>query len=511
MTAPLRHPLETGSARPHAVVIGAGFGGLAMAIRLGAMGYRVSVFEKNEQAGGRASVYRQDGFSFDAGPTIVTAPHLLDELWETAGRRFADDVTLVPMQPFYQIRFDDGSVINCSGSREAMRAEVKRLSPEDSEGYERFMAWSEHTFQIGFQKLGNLPFNSIWDMAKAVPEIMALGGMRSIFNKVASFFKDHRLKVAFSFHPLFIGGNPLTASAVYGLVAHLEHLWGVHFVMGGTGALVQGMADLIARQGNRIHTNTTIAEILTDGTNATGVRLASGEEIAASIVACNADAGWAYNNLLPKSVRKPLWSLRYAKASYTNGIFIWYFGTNRRYEEVQHHSIVLGPRYEGLLKDIYTHKKLSEDFSLYLYRPTATDPSLAPEGCDAFYVLAPVPHLGSGTDWTTMAEPYKLAVQKRLEETLLPGLGEAIVSSKVMTPLDFKDRFLSPWGAGFGMEPILSQSAYFRPQNKSHWLGNLFMVGAGTHPGAGIPGVLTSAKIAADMVPDPSVFAGAGT
>jgi phytoene desaturase len=507
MTAPLRFPLPIDSKRPHAAVIGAGFGGLAMAIRLAVKGYQVSVFENLEQAGGRANVYRQDGFSFDAGPTIVTAPYLLEELWALCGRKLQDDVPLVPMKPFYQIRFNDGSVMRCSGNADEMRAEIQRLSPGDVAGYERFMTLSERTFNIGFEKLGNQPFNTLWDMAKAVPEIVMLGGLRSIHGMVSRFVKDERIRIALSFHPLFIGGNPLKASAVYGLVAHLERHWGVHFSMGGTGALVQGMLRLLESQGGQIFYNTRVDRILTDGKRATGVKLSTGEEIPAHLVACNADAAWTYNNLLPESARNPLMSLRLKKASFSCGIFIWYFGTKRRYEDVHHHNIVLGPRYVGLLQDIFQKKKLAKDFSLYLYRPTATDPSLAPPGCDAFYVLSPVPHLAANVDWTTQAEPYRQAVEARLTETMLPGLRDEVVTSKVMTPLDFKSRFLSPWGAGFGMEPILSQSAYFRPQNKSHWLENLFMVGAGTHPGAGIPGVLTSARIADEMVPDPKVFA----
>jgi phytoene desaturase len=507
MTAPLRFPLPVDSKRPHAVVIGSGFGGLAMAIRLAVKGYQVSVFEHLEQAGGRANVYRQDGFTFDAGPTIITAPHLLEELWALCGKRMQDELPLIPMDPFYQIRFNDGSFIRCTGDENHMREEVRRLSPGDVEGYERFMLWSEKTFRVGFEKLGNQPFNTPWDMAKAVPQIVALGGLWSIHGMVSRFVKDERIRIALSFHPLFIGGNPLKATAVYGLVSYLERHWGVHFAMGGMGAVVRGLVRLLEEKGGRIFYNTRIDQILTDGKRATGVRLATGEEIPAHVVACNADAAWTYNNLLPERVRSPLMSLRLKKAAFSCGIFIWYFGTKRRYEDVLHHNIVLGPRYAGLLKDIFTRKVLADDFSLYLYRPTATDPSLAPDGCDAFYVLAPVPHLAAKVDWKAHAEPYRQAVQAQLERTILPDLGNQIVTSKVMTPLDFESRFLSPWGAGFGMEPVLSQSAYLRPQNKSHWLDNLFMVGAGTHPGAGIPGVLTSARIADEMVPDPGVFA----
>ncbi|MGL4241804.1 MAG: phytoene desaturase [Beijerinckiaceae bacterium] len=507
MTAPLRHPLAIDRKRPHAIVIGAGIGGLACAVRLGARGYQVTIFENLEQAGGRANVYRQDGYTFDAGPTIITAPHLLAELWTICGKRMEDEVPLVPMDPFYRIWFHDGSWLDCSGDTQAMEREVLRLSPGDLDGYRRFMKKAERIYQVGFEKLGNQPFNTPWDMAKAVPEIVGLGGLQSIFTMATRYVKDQRLRIALSFHPLFIGGNPLSASAIYALVVYLEKLWGVHFAMGGTGAFVKGLVRLIEGQGNQIFYSTQVASILTENGVAKGVRLATGEEFAADIVVSNADANWTYEKLIPDADKGALMSLRMKKLAHTSGIFIWYFGTKKRFDDVMHHNIILGPRYEGLLRDIFYRKKLAEDFSLYLYRPTATDPSLAPKGCDAFYVLSPVPHLAAKVDWRAHAEPYRMAVQKRLEETLLPGLGEVIATSKVMTPLDFRDRFLAPSGAAFGMEPILSQSAYFRPQNRSHWLKNLYLVGAGTHPGAGITGVVTSARVTDELIPDPRVFA----
>jgi phytoene desaturase len=507
MTAPLRHPLPVERRKPHAVVIGAGIGGLAAAIRLGARGYQVSVFENLEQAGGRANVYRQDGYTFDAGPTIITAPHLLAELWTLCGKRMEDDVPLVPMNPFYRIWFRDGSWLDCSGDTAAMEREVVRLSPGDLEGYRGFMAKAETIFRIGFERYGMVPFNSIWDMAKATPALLGVGALKSIFAMASQHVRDERLRIALSFHPLFIGGNPLSASAVYALVVYLEKLWGVHFAMGGTGAFVQGLVRLIEGQGNSIHYNARVDAILAEGGVAKGVRLGTGEEIAADIVVSNADANWTFEKLLPESARSTGMKFRMRTVSHTAGIFIWYFGTKRRFEGVLHHNIILGERYEGLLRDIFKHRKLASDFSLYLYRPTATDPTLAPPGCDAFYVLSPVPNLAADVDWRAMAEPYRQAVQARLEETLLPGLGEVLATSKVMTPLDFRDRFLAPSGAAFGMEPILSQSAYFRPQNRSHWLKNLYLVGAGTHPGAGVTGVVCSARVTDDVVPDPSVFA----
>ena len=492
--------------RPHAVIIGSGFGGLAAAVRLGARGYSVTVLEKLDAPGGRAYVFRQDGFIFDAGPTIVTAPFLLEELWQLCGRRLADDVTLKPVTPFYTIRFHDGAMFRYSGDPEAMRTEVARFSPADVAGYDGFMRASEAIYCIGFEKLGHLPFNSLADMARILPQLVALKGYRSVHGLVSTFIKDPRLRVVFSFHPLLIGGNPFTASAVYCLIAFLERRWGVHFAMGGTGQIIQGLVRLIEGQGGRVRCRQDVRQIIvTDGV-ARGVRLASGAEVRADVVVSNADSAWTYRHLLPSAVRHRWTNRRIERARYSMGLFVWYFGTNRRYADVGHHTILLGPRYEGLLKDIFARKVLASDFSLYLHRPTATDPSLAPPGCDAFYVLSPVPHLGSGTDWSVVGETYRRVVARHLEETLLPDLDRHVVTSRLMTPQDFEARLSSYRGAAFGLEPILTQSAWFRPHNRSEDVENLFLVGAGTHPGAGLPGVISSARILDKVVPDVRSF-----
>ncbi len=499
-------PAETGGAadagRPHAVVIGSGFGGLAAAVRLGARGYRVTVLEKLEQPGGRACAFRQDGFVFDAGPTIVTAPFLFEELWALCGQRLADTVELRPLDPFYRIRFADGAHFDYSGDPARMRAEVARFAPGDVAGYERFMRESETVFRIGFEELGHLPFQRLSDMLRVLPDLLRLGGHRSVYRSVARHIRDPRLRVVFSFHPLLIGGNPFAVTSVYTLINHLERKWGVHFAMGGTNALVRGLAALIAGQGSRIRCNAEVAEILHDGRRATGVRLADGERLAAAVVVSNADTAWTYKHLLPGLKRRRWGDRRLARARYSNGLFVWYFGTDRRYEAVPHHSILLGPRYRGLIDDIFRAKRLADDFSLYLHRPTATDPGLAPPGCDAFYLLSPVPNLDGATDWAEAAEPYRQRLQAHLEATLLPGLGAALVSQRVQTPADFETRLLSYRGAGFGLEPVLTQSAWFRPHNASEELERLYIVGAGTHPGAGLPGVLSSARILDQVVPD---------
>jgi phytoene desaturase len=506
---PPPRPARVAGRRPkrHAVVIGAGFGGLAAAIRLGARGYEVTVLEKLDGPGGRAFVFRQDGFTFDAGPTILTAPFLLEELWRLCGREMADDVILKPVSPFYRILFDDGTSFACSGDPEAMRAEVARLCPGDLAGYERFMRLSETTCRIGFEQLGDAPFGSWKDMARVVPDLVRLGGYRSVYGLVSRYIKDERLRVVFSFHPLLIGGNPFTASAIYTLIPYLERRWGVHFAMGGTGRIISGLTDLVLGQGGTIRYNAEVGEITVAQGRASGVRLGSGEEISADIVVSNADSAWTYRKLLPAGTRRRWTDRKLDKSRYSMSLFLWYFGTDRHYDDVDHHTILLGPRYKGLLDDIFRRKILSEDFSLYLHRPTATDPSLAPQGCDAFYVLSPVPNLEGATDWLTAAEPYRQSIERHLAATVLPDLGRHVVTSRVMTPLDFRDRLGAFRGAAFGLEPVLLQSAWFRPHNESEDVAGLYLVGAGTHPGAGVPGVLSSAKVLDRVVPHAAALA----
>jgi phytoene desaturase len=493
--------------RPHAVVIGSGFGGLAAAVRLGARGWRVTVLERLDQPGGRAGVFRQNGFTFDAGPTIITAPFLLEELWALAGRRFADDVTLVPMDPFYRIRFDDGAVFSYCGDAERMRAEVARFCPADVQGFERYMRLSAETCRIGFEGLGHVPFGSPLDMLRVAPELLRLKAWKSVHAIVAEHFSDPRLRQVFSFHPLLIGGNPFTVPSIYCLIAALEQRWGVHSAMGGTGAIVSGLVSLVEALGGTIRLGAAVEEILVTDGRTRGVRLAGGETVASDIVVSNADASYTYGTLLGRQKRRRWTDRKLARARSSMSLFVWYFGTDRRYEDVAHHTILLGPRYRELLADIFRRKVLAEDFSLYLHRPTATDPSLAPAGCDSFYVLSPVPNLLGPTDWTDAAEPYRQAIAASLSETLLPGLDTSVVTSRVMTPLDFRDRLLSVHGAAFGLEPVLLQSAWFRPNNRSEEITNLFLVGAGTHPGAGVPGVISSARVLDTVVPSPEAFA----
>ena len=496
-----------GDGKPHAVVIGSGFGGLAAAVRLGYRGYRVTVLEKLDAPGGRAYVHEIDGFTFDAGPTIITAPFLLEELWQMCGRSFSEEIDLRPMDPFYRIRFDDGTVFDTNGDAEAMRAQVARLAPADVAGYERFIRASEEIFRVGFLELGHVPFTHWQDMARIVPKMVKLRSYRSVYAMISQYVKDERLRVALSFHPLLIGGNPLTVTSIYTLISYLERHWGVHSAMGGTGAIVRGLVSLIQGQGHQVRLEAEVAEITVADGRATGVRLAGGETIAADIVVSNADVAWTYKHLLPGVERRHWTDHKLDKARYSNGLFVWYFGTKRRYDGVQHHTILLGPRYKELLKDIFERKVLADDFSLYLHRPTATDPSLAPDGCDTFYALAPVPHLDADVDWAERAEPFRRAISGYLSRTLLPGLEGELAVSRVTTPQDFEQRLLSVKGAGFSLEPVLMQSAWFRPHNKSEEVENLYLVGAGTHPGAGVPGVISTARVLDTVVPDASAFA----
>jgi phytoene desaturase len=487
--------------RPVAVVIGSGFGGLAAAIRLSVMGYRVQVLEKNAAPGGRACAFEQDGFTFDAGPTIITAPFLLEELWQLCGKRFADDVTLVPMDPFYRVRFDDGSWFDYNGDPEHMRREVARFAPEDLPGYERFLQEAEKCRRLGFEGMGSTAFDRVSDLLRAIPDFLRMGAWRSLHTLVAKHFRNEKLRTVMSFHPLLIGGNPFDVTAAYALINALERTWGVHSALGGTGAIVTAMVRLLAARGVAVRCEAPVTRIRIEGGRAVGVSLENGERIDADIVVSNGDTAWTYKHLVPPEHRRVWTDGKIARGKYSMGLFVWYFGTSRRYEDVPHHMMVLGPRYQGLLHDIFKRQHLSDDFSLYLHRPSATDPGVAPPGCDTFYALSPVPHLDSGTDWASFGETYRERIAQALENSVLPDLRQHIVTSRINTPQMFHDRLWSYKGAGFGLEPLLTQSAWFRPHNRSEDIPGLYMVGAGTHPGAGVPGVLMSAKALQSVVP----------
>jgi len=483
------------------IVIGSGFGGLASAIRLAVKGYEVTVLEKLDAPGGRAYVHKRNGYVFDAGPTIITAPFLLEELWTLCGKKMSDDIDLRLMNPFYQVRFNDGRVFNYTGDADQMRAEVAKFSPKDVSGYERFVVESEKCYKLGFEDLSSVAFTSLLDLIKAIPNMVQMQAWRTIHQVVAKYFKDPQLRQVMSFHPLLIGGNPFSVTGVYSLINALERKWGVHSVMGGTGELIRGLANLLESIGVKIRYNSEVRKINIQEGRVTGVSLANGQTLYASKVVSNADSAWTYKHLIDSKYRKYWTDKKIDNGKYSMSLFVWYFGVNKKYADVPHHMMLLGDRYEDLLKDIFKRHHLAKDFSLYLHRPTATDPSMAPEGHDTFYVLSPVPHLDSGTNWEEQVEPYRQKIQEYLEATVLPKLGEHLTESFCTTPQDFRDRLLSIKGAAFGLEPLLLQSAWFRPHNKSEDIPGLYMVGASTHPGAGIPGVLSSAKALESVIP----------
>jgi phytoene desaturase len=406
------------------------------------------------------------------------------------------------MEPFYRIRFDDGSWFDYSGNDKTMRSEIARFASDDLAGYDRFMVEANLAHKLGFEDLGGVTFDSIWDLLAAVPNMVRMRAWRSIYALVAKHIKNPKLRMVFSFHPLLIGGNPFSVTSVYSLINTLERRFGVHWAMGGTGALIKGLVNLLEERGAQVRCSAPVTRILIENGRAVGVELQNGETLRSDIVVSNADTAWTYKNLVDKKYRQHWTDRKIANGKYSMSLFVWYFGTKKQYHDVPHHMIMLGPRYRELLTDIFKRHKLADDFSLYLHRPSASDPSVAPAGCDAFYVLAPVPHLGSGTDWSKQAEPFRQSIQNLLEKTVMPGLGAEVISQKLMTPQDFHDNLWSYKGAAFGLEPLLLQSAWFRPHNRSEDVPGLYMVGAGTHPGAGVPGVLMSAKALEKVIPD---------
>jgi phytoene desaturase len=485
----------------HAVIIGSGFGGLALAIRLAVKGYAVSVLEKLDRPGGRGRVLEQDGFTFDAGPTIITAPYLLEDLFTLAGRRLADYVTLFPVDPFYRIRFDDGTTFDYSGDPTRMREEVRRVCPDDVAGYERFMEKSRQIFEKGYLELGHVPFLTPWSMVRAVPSLVRLECYRSVLGLVRRHIRSPKLRQTFSFHPLLVGGDPQHAPAIYALICHLERTWGVHFARGGMGAVVRGLVRLLDDLGVTVRLNAPVEEILIERGRARGVRLAGGERVPADLVVSNGDLAWTYRHLIAPRHRPSTPDRKLRRMRYSMSLFLAYFGTSRTYPELAHHTIVLGPRYEGLLDDIFRHQRLAADMSLYLHAPTRSEPALAPAGCEAFYVLSPVPNLAADLDWDVIGARYRDAVYDRLERTCVPGLRRHLVTERLFTPRDFERELWSHLGAAFSFEPTLLQSAYFRGHNVCPDVPNLYFVGAGTHPGAGLPGVISSARVTDSLIP----------
>ncbi len=485
-------------------IIGSGFGGLGAAARLAARGFDVEVFEKLDKPGGRAYVFEKDGYKFDAGPTVITVPFLFDEIFELAGRKRADYVELVKLDPFYRIFNHEGRHFDYNDDPNFIHREIEKWNPADVAGYDRFMSTTKAIFQKGFVELSDQPFLTLPDMLRVAPDLIKLKSHQSVYKYASQFIEHDFLRRVFSFHPLLIGGNPFDASSIYAMIHYLEREWGILFAKGGTGALVDALVKLTEELGGKFHYNTEVAEILTEGRRATSIRLADGTTRKAGHIISNADVAWTYLNMIPAKAR----GLRNSDFRYKNltrhsmSLFVIYFGTKRRYDDsdLAHHNIILSERYRGLLNDIFNKKVLSDDFSLYLHRPTKTDPSLAPEGGEAFYALSPVPHLGGEIDWATAAKPYRDAIMQFLEDNYLPDLQANIAVESYVDPRYFRDKLNSYLGAAFSVQPVLTQSAWFRPHNRSEDFENLYFVGAGTHPGAGLPGVLSSSKIAERLI-----------
>jgi len=483
-----------------AAVIGSGFGGLALAMRLQAAGVRTTVFESRDKPGGRAYVYHDQGFTFDAGPTVITDPSALEELFALSGRPLADYVELLPVAPFYRLCWEDGTKLDYANDQAALDAQLRALSPRDVEGYQRFLAYSRAVFEEGYLKLGTVPFLQFRDMVAAGPALVKLQAWRSVYSMVASFIQDEKLRQVFSFHSLLVGGNPFETSSIYALIHALEREWGVWFPRGGTGALVQGMRRCFEDMGGTLRLSTPVERIEVEGGRVTGL-IAGGAHHAFDQVASNADVVHTYERLLGHTRRGQSEARRLKGKRFSMSLFVVHFGLSRPQPQLQHHTVCFGARYRELIHDIFHGSEIPDDFSLYLHAPCVTDPSLAPPGCSSHYVLAPVPHLGNApVDWDVEGPRLRDRIFDYLEKHYMPRLRESLVTSRMFTPQDFQSELGAHHGSAFSLEPVLTQSAWFRPHNRDAEIPNLYIVGAGTHPGAGVPGVVGSAKATAGLM-----------
>lgn len=484
-----------------AVVIGAGFGGIALAIRLQAGGIQTTLLDKRDKPGGRAYVYEDEGFVFDGGPTVITDPSALEELFALGGKRMADYVELLPVDPFYRLCWEDGSHFDYANDQDALDRQIHARNPADVAGYRRFLEYSKAVFDKGYLKLGAVPFLSFRDMMAAGPQLARLEAWKSVYGMVSRFIQDEQLRQAFSFHSLLVGGNPFATSSIYTLIHALERQWGVWFPRGGTGALVRGMVQLFEDLGGQVELNADVARIEVEQDRARAVRLVDGREFPADLVASNADVVHTYDTLLGHHARGARRAASLKRKRFSMSLFVLYFGLDTQHKQLRHHTVCFGQRYRGLIDEIFKGPQLAKDFSLYLHAPCATDPSLAPPGCGSHYVLAPVPHLGNADiDWDVEGPKYRDRIFEYLERFYMPGLRSQLVTSRYITPFDFRDTLNAHHGSAFSLEPVLTQSAWFRPHNRDADIPNLYLVGAGTHPGAGVPGVVGSAKATAGLM-----------
>ncbi|MDB2358566.1 phytoene desaturase family protein [Candidatus Pelagibacter bacterium] len=480
----------------NSIVIGSGFGGIAAALRLRAKGHDVTLIEKHQDLGGRARVFKRNGFTFDGGPTVITAPYLINELFELFKKNPKNYIELSPLKIWYQFIFEDRSKFNYSGNENEMKAQIGELSQEDVQGYEKLVNFTKKIFDKGFTELADVPFDKPFVMMQQLPALLKLKSYKSVYSLVSSYIKNEKLRRMLSMHPLLVGGNPFTTTSIYGLILYLEKKWGIHYSMGGTGNIIKGFEKLMNEVGIKVIKGNEVKKIISKNTKITGVQLSNDNTINADIVICNADPPAVYEKLLDgNSNNSFLFNWKKKRMEYSMGLFVYYFGTKKIYENVEHHTIKFGNKYKEHLDDIFDKKKLNEDISYYLHRPSATDKSMAPEGNDCFYVLVPVPNNQSGIDWNTEGEKMKSLIINKMEKDLMPNLKENIVEDFYLTPDYFEKDLNTKFGSGFSIQPKFTQSAYFRFHNKSEIYDGLYFVGAGTHPGAGVPGVLSSAKV----------------
>ena len=480
----------------NSIVIGSGFGGIAAALRLKAKGYNVTLIEKHPDLGGRARVFSKNGFIFDGGPTVITAPYLINELFEMYKKNPKDYINISPLKIWYQFIFEDKSKFNYSGDEDDMKKQIEKISKEDVLGYEKLVNFTKKIFDKGFTELADIPFDKPLVMFKQLPALLKLRSYKSVYSLVSSYVKNEKLRRMLSMHPLLVGGNPFTTTSIYGLILYLEKKWGIHYSMGGTGNIIKGFEKLMNEEGVTIIKGHEVSKILSNGNKIIGVQLDNEKKINADHVICNADPPAVYDELLKsKNNTSMLFNWKKSRMEYSMGLFVYYFGTKKTFPNVEHHTIKFGNKYKEHLDDIFNNKKLNSDISYYLHRPSATDKSMAPEGNDCFYVLVPVPNNQSKIDWKIEGEKMKNLVIDKMEKDLMPNLRENIIEDFYLTPDYFEKELNTKYGSGFSIQPKFSQSAYFRFHNKSELYDGLYFVGAGVHPGAGVPGVLSSAKV----------------
>ena len=478
------------------IVVGSGFGGLASALRLKAKGYDVTLIEKHPDLGGRARVFKKGNFIYDGGPTVITAPYLFEELFSLFNKKISDYVEIVPLNLWYRFVFDDGKTFDYSGNEKSMEKEIKKFSNKDFKGYNELVNFTEKIFNKGFTDLSDKPFNNLSFMLKQVPALLKLKSYKSVYKLVSNYISSEKLRRVFSMHPLLVGGNPFTTTSIYTLILFLEKKWGIHYSMGGTGKVVKALEKLMLEEGIEIIKDSEVTEIITENKSVKSVKINNSKIIECNYVVCNSDPPNVYKNLIKsKNNYGFLFKQKMKRMDYSMGLFVYYFGSKKQYKDVAHHTIYFGKTYEKHLEKIFENKILSEDISYYLHRPSATDPNMAPDGQDAFYVLVPVPNNLSNINWSNEGERFKNLILDKMDKSVLPDIKKNVVNDFYLTPDYFEKDLSTLHGSGFSIQPKFSQSAYFRFHNQSEIFENLYFVGAGTHPGAGMPGVISSAKV----------------